>query len=329
MPDATLALVVAEPGHVEVARRAAAAQAQRIGFDESGVANVSEVVGRLASGLIENSVGGQLLVTSLSMGDVAGLELIALGGSGGHVETLAAIAALVGDCDSYSALDQPPAMMARLWTRPPPVDGFPLAYEFGAISVPAPGELKCGDGWWAESTASRALIVLADGLGHGPVAHEAAQKAMAISRAYRDHTPRDLMVRIHEGLRQTRGAAAIVVVIDLARQTLTCCGVGNIAGMIVTPSHVSGLVSQHGTAGINKVRLQEFSYPFPADAVLILHSDGLKTAWNLDRYPGLAGHQPALVAAMLYRDFVRGRDDTTVVVLRNRQRSPVRTGGDA
>ena len=34
----------------------------------------------------------------------------------------------------------------------------------------------------------------------------------------------------------------------------------------------------------------------------------------LDPYPGLAVRQPALVAAVLYRDFSRGRDDVTVVV---------------
>jgi len=91
---------------------------------------------------------------------------------------------------------------------------------------------------------------------------------------------------------------------------------------------VSGIVSQHGTAGANKVRLQEFSYPFAADALLVLHSDGLKTAWDLAHYPGLTNHQPCLIAAVLYRDFVRGRDDTTAVVLRNRQALPQLTEGD-
>jgi hypothetical protein len=329
VPDTTLALVVAEAGQIDAARRAVAAQAQRLGFGESAIANVVEVATRLASSLIEDSARGLLLVTAISMGDVAGLDLVALGGSSGQVETLAALAALVATCDSYSALGRPPAVMARLWAQPPPVANVPLAFEVGGISVPAPGESKCGDGWWAESTADRALIVLADGLGHGPVAHEVAQKAMEISRAHRDHTPRDLMARIHEELRYTRGAAVLGVAIDLARRTLICCGVGNISGMIVTPTNVSGLVSQHGTAGLNKVRLQEFSYPFPADALLVLHSDGLKTAWNFDRYPGLAHRQPGLIAAVLYRDFVRGRDDTSVLVLRNRQELRQRTAGDA
>ena len=46
-------------------------------------------------------------------------------------------------------------------------------------------------------------------------------------------------------------------------------------------------------------------------------SDGIGTRWNLDAYPGLLEHHPMLLAAVLYRDFQRGRDDATVVVVRN------------
>jgi hypothetical protein len=45
-----------------------------------------------------------------------------------------------------------------------------------------------------------------------------------------------------------------------------------------------------------------------------MHSDGLTSHWSLDAYPGLRLRHPALVAAVLYRDYQRGRDDVTVVV---------------
>jgi len=48
--------------------------------------------------------------------------------------------------------------------------------------------------------------------------------------------------------------------------------------------------------------------------VLIQHTDGLGTHWDVDRYPGLLGRSPSLIAAVLYRDFNRGRDDVTVLV---------------
>jgi hypothetical protein len=51
-----------------------------------------------------------------------------------------------------------------------------------------------------------------------------------------------------------------------------------------------------------------------AGFLLVMHSDGLATHWNLDQYPGLVGRRPSLIAGVLYRDFARGRDDVTVVV---------------
>ena len=52
------------------------------------------------------------------------------------------------------------------------------------------------------------------------------------------------------------------------------------------------------------------------DDVMVLASDGIRTHMDLGAYPGIWQHHPALAAALLFRDFSRRRDDTTVVVLR-------------
>jgi hypothetical protein len=44
-----------------------------------------------------------------------------------------------------------------------------------------------------------------------------------------------------------------------------------------------------------------------------MHSDGLTTHWDVDRYPGLLHMHPSLIAGVLYRDFRRRRDDVTVL----------------
>jgi hypothetical protein len=88
--------------------------------------------------------------------------------------------------------------------------------------------------------------------------------------------------------------------------------------VVVSAAGARHLVSHNGTAGHELRRLQEFTVPWFADAMLLLHSDGIATHWRLDDYPGLATHSPALVAGVLYRDFNRGRDDATVAVVRGR-----------
>ena len=79
------------------------------------------------------------------------------------------------------------------------------------------------------------------------------------------------------------------------------------------------MVSHNGTAGHSAGRIQEFTYPVPPQATIVMFSDGLGSHWDLAAYPGLAQRSPALIAGVLYRDFSRRRDDVTVVVARERR----------
>jgi hypothetical protein len=74
------------------------------------------------------------------------------------------------------------------------------------------------------------------------------------------------------------------------------------------------MASHNGTVGHQMARVQEFTYPWNADSHLIMHSDGLGSRWDLERYPGIWSKHPSLIATILHRDFSRGRDDVTVLV---------------
>jgi len=62
--------------------------------------------------------------------------------------------------------------------------------------------------------------------------------------------------------------------------------------------------------------LQEFSEVWDSDAMLVAHSDGISTRWDISNYPDLVFCHPAVIAAVIYRDFARGKDDSTIVVVR-------------
>jgi hypothetical protein len=119
----------------------------------------------------------------------------------------------------------------------------------------------------------------------------------------------------HGALRSTRGAALAVADLDLARE-VRYAGIGNIAGLVSTSHDTRHMVSHPGIVGHEVRKIQEFVYPWSQDSLLVMHSDGLATHWNLDQYPGLASRRPSLIAGVLYRDFTRGRDDVAVVVAR-------------
>ncbi|MBV9493976.1 MAG: serine/threonine protein kinase, partial [Acidobacteria bacterium] len=90
-------------------------------------------------------------------------------------------------------------------------------------------------------------------------------------------------------------------------------GVGNIAGVVIDDIQ-RRTVSYGGIVGHEMRKVQTFTYPWSPSSMLIMHSDGIGTAWNLDSYPGLAHRAPEMIAAAIFRDFARGNDDATVVV---------------
>jgi hypothetical protein len=186
----------------------------------------------------------------------------------------------------------------------------------GAVSLPKPGEEVCGDGWAAEVNSSRSLVLVVDGLGHGPLAAEATRQAIEVFRANARLSPVELMGLLHDALRSTRGTAAAVAEVRFDDEEVRFVGVGNIAGTVSREGESRSLVSHNGIVGHQLRKVQEFVYPFPPGALLVLHSDGLTPHWRLDRYPGLAERDPAVIAGVLYRDCKRGRDDVTVLVLR-------------
>ena len=130
----------------------------------------------------------------------------------------------------------------------------------------------------------------------------------------------EILTGVHAALRGTRGAAVGVLVAALDERIVTCAGLGNIASVLVSgaPSARQTLPSHNGTAGYTAARLQEFSYPLPPGATIVMASDGLRSSWDLGAYPGLLSRSGSVLAGVLYRDFSRGRDDVTVVAAMER-----------
>jgi hypothetical protein len=190
--------------------------------------------------------------------------------------------------------------------------GLPIA----GIVLPFPGERVCGDGWACECFADRILVLLTDGLGHGWGASEAAQEAIGTFRRHSDKGPGAVLGFVHDALRKTRGAVAAVAEIRHAEGKLLYAGVGNISAVLIQGNTSRSLMSHNGTLGTAVPRIQELQFDWPANGILVLHSDGVQTRWDLSSYAGLVSRHPALIAAALLRDFRRERDDASVVVIK-------------
>ena len=326
-------ILVEENSKTAQARRTAREMALELGMDEGGAERVAIVATEACTNLLKHASGGQILLqtTTEESDAIPALELLAVdqgpgmsnleqclqdgfstGSSPG--QGLGAIQRMSKQSDIYTLPGKGTAVLARWWLSQ---NGWKPAgtFRLGAVNVSMPGEEVCGDAWGSARNGQDLVILVADGLGHGTEARLASTEAVRQLYDNPDLPPKALLTRIHQALRSTRGAAVAIAHIDGVRGKLTFAGVGNISARIYAGSQGrQNLVSLNGTAGHQCDRIQDFSYSWPEDGLLVLHSDGLSTGTGLETYTGLAARDPALIAGVLYRDFCRGRDDATVVV---------------
>jgi anti-sigma regulatory factor (Ser/Thr protein kinase) len=323
-----IVLAVQDQSQIAEARRGATDVAIRQGFGEIDSGRVALVATELASNLLKHGNGGEMLVGVFGEGQDSGVELIALDKGPGIPNIAASLAdgfstagtagkglgAVVRQSQFVDIASWPgagTAVLARL--RPGQTKASGDDDRIGAVSVPKPGEDVCGDSWGIFVGPDATTVLVADGLGHGPEAAEAAVEAVRLFRRFGGHRAPTLLDYIHGGLRATRGAAVSIARIEPAAAKVTFAGVGNVAGAIASGGELKRMVSMPGTAGHNARKIQAFDYPFTS-GLIILHSDGIASSWTLDRYPNLAARHPTLIAAVLYRDLTRYRDDATVLV---------------
>lgn len=321
---------------VAVVRRAGVVLARELSFDEVRTGQLSLVITEAATNIVKHAGNGQMLLRALHQDNIAGVEVLALdkgpgiGNLNWHVQDgnsttgtygigLGAVRRLSHTFDLYSEADKGTVLRMVIWNSDTKPTG--ASWDVGAICVPIKGEEVSGDNWAMAAHEKRLTLIVADGLGHGFDAAVAADAAVAIcdDTLYQrpDQSPAIILQRAHLALKGTRGAAVAVAHINCEQSTLSFAGVGNIS-VCIRYQNASNrhLLSHNGIVGSNLRKLQEFSEAWESSALLIAHSDGINTRWDIGAHQDLEDAHPALIAAVIYRDFARGRDDSTVIVVR-------------
>ena len=293
---------------------------------------VAIVVTELGNNLALHTKGGTLLLRTLSQGSKAGVEILSLYAGPGVAnfnECLrdgystagtsgTGLGAVKRASHVFATHSQPgigTVLLSEVWAKPPDLRAGRY-WQCGAVNVAMPRELVCGDSWAEQYRRPDVIrVMIADGLGHGVFAAEASARAVEIFERLPSVELPALLEQMHEGMRSTRGAAVAIAEIDLTRELVAYAGIGNIFASIVTHDSSASLVSMNGTVGLECRAYRLFSYPWPRAGALVMMSDGLRSHWQLDKYHGLLERHPGLIAGVLYRDYSRGSDDTTVLVV--------------
>jgi negative regulator of sigma-B (phosphoserine phosphatase) len=176
-------------------------------------------------------------------------------------------------------------------------------------SAPKEGETDSGDIVVRRELDGRTLIAVIDALGHGPrAAQTAAAAAEALSTDPFEGAAIPVVQRLHKHLRGTRGAAALVVIIDGAR--LDACGVGNVEmrsqGLTVP------VVLTPGILGSNVRTLRGFGAKLATRrGRIVIFTDGIASRFDLDEHRAATAEEACIAIFERYR---RSHDDASVVV---------------
>ncbi len=127
----------------------------------------------------------------------------------------------------------------------------------------------------------------------------------------------DLMTRLHDHLRRTLGAAVGLAFLERAVGRLRFVGVGNTLLRVVGATEAR-LVSHDGTVGQRMRTPREQSLTLRSGDLVLLTTDGIKSRFGPEQYPGLLGDSPEHVAQTVVRLFGREHDDASCIAVRYR-----------
>lgn len=322
----TRAVPIEDDSQIGQARRAAQALATELGFNETDAGRAALVATELCTNLLKHAHHGALHIRRIPGRNGSGIELIAVDrgpgfdpaqcladgfSTGGTQGTgLGALSRQTQVFDIHSD-SRGSVVLAQLYPR----HASALPLRFGISQHALNDDPACGDTWHIALEGARVAALVIDGIGHGQEAERAGLAGKAAFATTPFDEPSSNLMSMHQAMSGTRGGAAAVALYDANTGTLRFAGVGNIGAHLLTTEKSRGLASHPGIIGGQFRKAQVFDYPVGDSRLLIMYSDGLQSRWNLRDYPGLVHRHPAIIAALLHRDFSRGRDDVTVMVI--------------
>lgn len=184
------------------------------------------------------------------------------------------------------------------------------------VSRPHPREKECGDMALVVRSESKLRLVVADGLGHGPAAREAARRAVDALRKDIQLDLADAVYSAHTQVAMTRGATLGVADIDLQSRMVRGTTVGNVrvvvfgnSGRTWSPCGTDAVLG-HGRGNQGRLDVRVEQQPLPDGGIVCLFSDGLA---NQLRLPWQRVDLDDL-AAQLFLSFAVPNDDATLLL---------------
>ncbi len=189
----------------------------------------------------------------------------------------------------------------------------------GIMGRPYPGEAISGDDGVFLQSESGLVAAVCDGLGHGPEAREASNRAIETVMQNREKDLEGIMRAVNDALAGTRGSAMSIVRADYPGRKLECTSAGDIHAHLYNrrDAHFftpTPMVLGTGRASTHKIRLERLG--FETGSILVLFTDGLKSKTNLKGRMDVLRQPVIAIAEHLLDNDSRPEDDALVLVAR-------------
>ena len=303
------------------------------GLPEKRIAEIDIVVAELGSNILKHGGGGEVLIM-LTEHPVPAIEIIGIDNGPGITDLnrmmkdgisttktlgqgLGAMQRLSDYLQVYSVKGWGTIVLTRFFLKPQPVIPVKQVVEIRTILVPKPGEKVCGDGFYIGVDRTGIRLLVGDGLGHGPEANKAVNAAINSFRYCMLQELSEVIRQIHIDVKNTRGLVGTLASFNFKEQRWRVCGVGNIHTRMWTSTNAKTYLPYNGIIGHNLPRtINEQACEEGADQLLLLCSDGIRTRWDMNKYPGIFRYDMSILAAAIYKDHARKTDDMSVVIVK-------------
>ena len=317
---------------ISSARQLVREAGQRSGLQKQTVEAVTLIASELTHNQISHAKHGYFAAKPIDRSGVKGLEVIAADVGSGIAKPYQAIQDKMSTAGSLGAglgavfriadeveLDNRLLEGVCIVARKFEASAAPLCCEAAIMGRPYPGEVISGDDGVFFQSESTFLAAVADGLGHGPEARVASNRAVEVLSEKRQNDLNEMVIAINQGLANTRGCAISVVRFDRGSGMMDCISAGDVHAHLYhlkdayffTPAP---LVLGPGQFERQRVRIERAQVQ--PGSVLVIFTDGLKSRTNLKDKLDILRQPTIAIAEHLLENDSRPDDDALVLVAR-------------
>jgi anti-sigma regulatory factor (Ser/Thr protein kinase) len=323
----TDSFVTVDEASVSVARELCRARAAELGLDRTVTESAAVAAGELVRNQLVHGRRGQFAVVPIERAGVPGLELVAADRGPGIADPALALAGtgpssgahlsgarrVTHEMDLDVRWGEGTCVRARIFARP-----LPRRREIGIVGRPFPDERASGDHAAFVRLSGALVVTVVDGIGHGPLARDGSDRAIAALRAHAGLSPAGIIDACEGAIAGTRGVVMAVARLHEELGTLEHAAVGNVTTRLERRGRSRSLAQSASTMGARGVRKRVAveTTALEGGEALVMFTDGLTSRAGLEELPDLLCEHPVVVAQRLLSDFARTTDDALVLVAR-------------